>query len=198
MTQHSQEQDEGRDRGILSPADREFLRTSGENLSSEQSRVNARRRIRTRIRNAIIDCDLIVRLLSARDRQLIFQMDDGRENSFTDGQEAMITFLVNSLAVDDFGDFEAVLQSGVQRSESPNAPELLAASLTTERLTDTDEPDQYMPDSTEVVDPDTVGNLAIRGTYETRIKENAESNEHEGPDADPKSEDNDTISDDAD
>jgi len=111
-------EEKDRERGILSPADREFLLTGGENLSSEQSRRNTRRRIRNRIRNAIIDFDLIVRLLSDEDKQLVFEEEGEWQPAFMSGQKAMIEFLYSALA--DTGepiDFETVLKSGVHDGE---------------------------------------------------------------------------------
>ncbi|WP_053773179.1 hypothetical protein [Halorubrum tropicale] len=109
-----------RDRGVLTPADREFLRTEGKNLGSEQSRRNTRRRIRKRIRNAIIDFDLIVRLLNDEDRALVFEEEEDHwDRVFQAGQKAMIEFLYAGLADADETtmDFETVLKSGVHDAE---------------------------------------------------------------------------------
>jgi hypothetical protein len=111
---------EDRDRGILSPADREFLLTGGDNLSSDQSRRNARRRIRDRIRNAIIDFDIITRLLNEDDKRMVFDEEGEWRPAFTSGQKAMIEFLYSSLADvenDDAADFETLLKSGVHDAE---------------------------------------------------------------------------------
>lgn len=109
-----------RDRGVLTPADREFLRTEGKNLGSEQSRRNTRRRIRQRIRNSIIDFDLIARLLDDEDRELVFEEDEDHwDRVFQAGQKAMIEFLYAGLAdaEDVTMDFETVLKSGVHDAE---------------------------------------------------------------------------------
>jgi len=111
---------EDRDRGILSPADREFLLTGGDNLNSDQSRRNARRRIRNRIRNAIIDFDIITRLLADDDKRLVFEEEGEWRPAFTSGQKSMIEFLYGTLAdveKDDTPDFETLLKSGVHDAE---------------------------------------------------------------------------------
>jgi hypothetical protein len=111
-------EEKDRDRGILSPADREFLLTGGDNLASEQSRRNTRRRIRNRIQNAIIDFDLITRFLDDEDKRLVFEEDDEWGPAFTSGQKAMVELLYNGLAESDGGmDFEKVLKSGVHDAE---------------------------------------------------------------------------------
>lgn len=111
-------EEQDRDRGILSPADREFLTTGGENLSSDSARQNARHRIRNRIRNAIIDFDLIVRLLDEEDQRLVFGEEGEWEPSFISGQKAMIEFLYTTLKDSDTPvDFETILRSGVHDGE---------------------------------------------------------------------------------
>lgn len=111
-------EDEERQRGILSPADREFLLTSGENMSSEQARRNARRRIRERIRHGIIDFDLITRLLLEEDRDQLFEEEDEWQPAFQAGQKSMIEFLYNGLRDSDGPlDFETLLRSGVHDAE---------------------------------------------------------------------------------
>ena len=59
-----------RDRGVLTPADREFL--TGERELSDQSAYNARVRIRNRVRNALLDFEILFNELSERDRERIF------------------------------------------------------------------------------------------------------------------------------
>lgn len=70
--------DDDRDRGILTPADRAFLR--GETrLRSEQSAYDARYRIRSRLRNAVYDLALLFEQLEPRDRERVFaeeELDD--------------------------------------------------------------------------------------------------------------------------
>lgn len=107
-----------RDRGILSPADREFLTSGGQNLNSESARQNARYRIRNRIRNAIIDFDLITRLLDEEDQRLVVGEKDEWEPAFISGQKAMIEFLYTTLEdADTSVDFETILKSGVHDAE---------------------------------------------------------------------------------
>lgn len=59
-----------RQRGILSKADREFLINLGDGME-EQSKLNARQRIRDRIRNGLEDFDFLIRRPQRRDFQTI-------------------------------------------------------------------------------------------------------------------------------
>lgn len=62
---------EERERGILTPQDREFLRGEREDIS-EGSKYNTRRRIRQRTEDAILDFSLLLEGLTDRDRERIF------------------------------------------------------------------------------------------------------------------------------
>lgn len=64
-------------RGLLTEADREFLR--GERELSESAERNARQRIRDRVQTGIADFELLWSLLPDRDLELIFYPDDGDE-----------------------------------------------------------------------------------------------------------------------
>jgi len=73
---------ENRDRGVLTPADRQFLR--GETtLRSEQSAYDARYRIRRRLRNAIYDLALLFECAEPRDRERVFA-DDALDEALVD------------------------------------------------------------------------------------------------------------------
>ena len=61
-----------RGRGILSKADREFLLGEKEELT-EQSKRDARYRIRKRLENALLDMRLLADLLEPEDRKLVFE-----------------------------------------------------------------------------------------------------------------------------
>lgn len=70
--------DEGRDRGILTSSDREFL--SGTNELTDQSARDARYRIRNRVKNSIRDIAFLDRFLEKKDRkpvaEAVFQNDN--------------------------------------------------------------------------------------------------------------------------
>lgn len=61
-----------RDRGILSPADREYLHGRKEDLT-EQSKRDTRYRIRKRVENGIYDMALLAKNLDPDDRKQIFK-----------------------------------------------------------------------------------------------------------------------------
>lgn len=63
--------DDDRPRGILSQADRQFLRGEKE-YNSEQSKRDARYRIRERVKNSILDFSILYQHLDQRDRDQIF------------------------------------------------------------------------------------------------------------------------------
>jgi hypothetical protein len=67
--------DTSRDRGVLTPADREFLRGEA-TLESDQSTYDARYRIRRRVRNAVLDFALLFERMEHRDRERVFADDD--------------------------------------------------------------------------------------------------------------------------
>jgi hypothetical protein len=60
-----------RDRGILTPDDREFLQGEKE-YSSEQSERDARYRIRQRVKNAILDFNILLHHFEEKDRSQVF------------------------------------------------------------------------------------------------------------------------------
>ncbi|MDY6765422.1 MAG: hypothetical protein SV377_07055 [Halobacteria archaeon] len=110
--------DEERPRGIITPADRAFLRGERE-FGHEQSRRNTRARIRKRIRNSILDFSVLVQHLDEKDREQIFDMDDLKDderNEVTQGIIDALVFLY--LGADDAGiPFELLLEEGVKRGE---------------------------------------------------------------------------------
>jgi hypothetical protein len=66
--------DADRGRGVLTPADRRFL--GGDvALGSEQSRYDARYRIRQRTRNALLDFPILFEQLADRDREQVFDAE---------------------------------------------------------------------------------------------------------------------------
>lgn len=81
-----------RPRGILSPADRAYLRGEAD-LQSEQSEYDARYRIRERIRHALLDFDLLFEHLSDGDREQVFDPAPDERETFTEGVLSAIAFL---------------------------------------------------------------------------------------------------------
>ena len=111
---------DGRDRGILSRADRDYLRGRAE-FSSVQAERNARARIRDRVYESVYDFEMLVEHLSSHDRELVF----GKRLGEADGRDAYDA-LVSALAflyqgVEDTGiDFEDVLTEAVNVAEAQN------------------------------------------------------------------------------
>jgi hypothetical protein len=75
--QPDQPQPNERPRGILSPADRQFLR--GEKNLSDSAERNARHRIRNRVQASLADFELLWTYLPDRDLQLLFAPDDKQD-----------------------------------------------------------------------------------------------------------------------
>lgn len=109
---------ENRERGILSPADRAYLRGETE-LASKQSKRNARARIRNRIRNGIFDLELLVEHLEERDRELLFaeQFEEMDGTAAFDALVSAMAFLYRG--IDDTSlAFETVLREGINVAEA--------------------------------------------------------------------------------
>jgi hypothetical protein len=115
--------DADRGRGVLTPADRRFL--GGDvALGSEQSRYDARYRIRQRTRNALLDFPILFEHLAARDREQVF---DAEHEELADAVADAVAFCylgATSLDVDP----EQVIAAGVRRAEQrlrgPDCPPL--------------------------------------------------------------------------
>ncbi|WP_459191582.1 hypothetical protein [Halosimplex sp. J119] len=113
-----------RPRGILSPADRSYLR--GETtFESAQSERNARARIRERVLAGLYDADLLADALSERDRELVFEKHVGDD---PEGVRALIAALALLYrGAEDAGlDFGTLLEEGVSRAEADRS---VAASV---------------------------------------------------------------------
>lgn len=130
--------DDDRPRGILTEADRSFLKGKKE-FSSEQSERDARYRIRQRIKNSILDFSIITRYLDSKDRDQIFKpLAQKSGNSLEEFQETLNseafnqfvedTMLINGVS-DTFGffykatksadvSFEEMLESTIEDIES--------------------------------------------------------------------------------
>ena len=107
-----------RERGVLSAADREYLRGERD-LSSVQAERNARARIRNRVYDALLDFEVLVEHLPERDLDLVFE----KRTAEGDGTEAFdalvstVAFLYRGLGRTDLG-FETVLREGVNLAEA--------------------------------------------------------------------------------
>ncbi|MFC7070085.1 hypothetical protein [Halobaculum lipolyticum] len=106
-----------RERGILTPADRRYLRGETE-FASVQSERNARARIRDRLHAALYDFEVLVEGLSDRDRELVFgDRLDGEGTAAFDALVSAAAFLYRG--VDDTEiDFETVLSEGINLAEA--------------------------------------------------------------------------------
>jgi hypothetical protein len=109
-----------RERGILSEADRRYLRGEAE-YASVQAERNARARIRERVSESVRDYELLVEGLSERDTDLVFEKRfgevDGRE-SF-DALVSAVAFLYRGIEATGL-EFEDVLAEGINVAEASN------------------------------------------------------------------------------
>ncbi|WP_323191761.1 hypothetical protein [Halostella sp. PRR32] len=131
---------DSRDRGILSQADRAYLRGEAD-LATVQSERNTRARIRDRIYDAVLDFELVVGELTDHDRKLIFE----KRLAETEGTEAFdalvsaVAFLYQATGDTEL-DFETVLKEGINVAEATDERvatvdfDLTFRSLTVEQL----------------------------------------------------------------
>lgn len=84
--------DPDRDRGILTPSDREFL-LGRKTDYTDHSKKQKRNRIRRRVRNAILDFTILFDHLDDRDRETVFDPDDAERDAYTRGITDMLAFL---------------------------------------------------------------------------------------------------------
>ncbi|WP_255192200.1 hypothetical protein [Natronobeatus ordinarius] len=84
--------DPDRERGILTPSDREFL-LGRKTDYTEHSKKQKRNRIRRRIRNAILDFTIIFEHLDDRDRETVFDPEDAEREAYTRGITDMLALL---------------------------------------------------------------------------------------------------------
>ncbi len=84
--------DPDRDRGVLTPSDREFL-LGRKTDYTEHSKKQKRNRIRRRVRNAILDFTILFDHLDDRDRETVFDPDDAERDAYTRGIVDMLAFL---------------------------------------------------------------------------------------------------------
>lgn len=115
-----------RPRGMLSPADREFLLGETE-MDHDQSRRNAEARIRERVTNALLDFNLLIHNLREKDRRQIFEksMDD---DEFREGLMAALSFAYAGTR--DAGvDFAHVLEPAIRTTEEAHAAKTLGSTV---------------------------------------------------------------------
>jgi hypothetical protein len=127
---------ENRPRGILTNSDRSFLQGE-KNLKSEQSRRDARYRIRKRVRNAILDYSILSKKLSEKDLSMVFEIEDidfsqfespseglqdesvvsklVKNQRFQQGLKDNIAFLYSGLSESDL-DFIEMIEQGVKEA----------------------------------------------------------------------------------
>ncbi len=108
-----------RERGILTPADRAFLHGEKEDLT-EQSKRDARYRIRKRTRDGLIDLGTIYEHLDDNDRQLVFEelKEDERSIVFRGGIALLFRGLVDiaDSISEAASQLETFIESAVTRS----------------------------------------------------------------------------------
>lgn len=105
-----------RDRGILSTADREYLRGERE-FGSEQAERNARARVRDRVYEALLDFELLVEHLSERDRELVFADRVTEGGRGATALLSAVAFLYRGVGDTDVP-FETVLAEGISLAEA--------------------------------------------------------------------------------
>lgn len=107
-----------RERGILSQADRAYLRGESD-LASVQSERNTRARIRDRIYQSILDFELLVEQLPERDRELVFEkrFDEMDGTEAFDALVSAVGFLYRATRDTDL-EFETVLNEGINVAEA--------------------------------------------------------------------------------
>ena len=81
-----------RERGILTPSDREFL-VGTKTDYTDHSKKQKRNRIRRRLRNAILDFTILFEHLEDRDRETVFNPEDDSREAYTQGIIDMLGFL---------------------------------------------------------------------------------------------------------
>lgn len=115
--------EDSRDRGILTPENRAFLRGETE-YEYEQSAINARRRIRERVRNSILDFAIVFEYLSEDDlRAVVEEVKEQNpthreqlqpEREFGDGMVDTVAFA--GLCASELGsDFETLASAAIRR-----------------------------------------------------------------------------------
>lgn len=112
------ERERERERGVLSPADRDYLRGESD-LASVQSERNTRARVRERVYHAVLDFELLVEHLSETDRRLVFEeyFDEVDGTEAFDALVSAVAFLYRGTTDTDL-DFESVLHEAINVAEA--------------------------------------------------------------------------------
>ncbi|ADJ14152.1 hypothetical protein [Halalkalicoccus jeotgali] len=84
--------DPDRDRGVLTPSDREFL-LGRKTDYTDHSKKQKRNRIRRRVRNAILDFTILFEYLDERDRETVFDPENEECDAYTRGITDTLAFL---------------------------------------------------------------------------------------------------------
>ncbi|MFC6906007.1 hypothetical protein [Halalkalicoccus tibetensis] len=84
--------DPDRDRGVLTPSDREFL-LGRKTDYTDHSKKQKRNRIRRRVRNALLDFTILFDHLDERDRETVFDPEDEERDAYTRGITDTLAFL---------------------------------------------------------------------------------------------------------
>lgn len=107
--------DSERDRGILTPSDREFL-LGRKTDYTEHSKKQKRNRIRRRVRNAILDFTILFDHLDERDRKTVFDPEDAERDAYTRGiTDALAFFHLGTMGYST--PFKDMLARGVSKGE---------------------------------------------------------------------------------
>jgi len=114
--------DDDRDRGILTPDDRKFLKGEKE-YQSEQSERDARYRIRSRIKDAILDFSILLHHLDRHDREQVFSTYDGvsglSDNSDELSGEAFRDFVESTMFQNGISDALSFFILGIEDTNEP-------------------------------------------------------------------------------
>jgi hypothetical protein len=104
-----------RGRGILTPSDREYL-LGRKTDYTDHSKKQKRNRIRRRLRNALLDFTILFECLEDRDRETVFNPDDGDRDAYTQGITDMLAFL-HLGTMGYYTPFKDMLSEGVNKAE---------------------------------------------------------------------------------
>ncbi|WP_135822338.1 hypothetical protein [Halostella litorea] len=107
--------DSDRPRGILTPSDRDFL-LGRKTDYTDHSKKQKRNRIRRRVQNAILDFSILFECLEERDRDTVFDPDDGEREGLTQGVTDMLAFL-HLGTMGYYTPFKDMLSEGVGKAE---------------------------------------------------------------------------------
>lgn len=119
FTEHSRD----RDPGILTYADRAYL--LGEKDVSGGSEVQLRQRMRDRVRNGLLDFELLLRYMDDRDIQTIFnnasspsQRGESEPDNIYWGAESALGFIYHGISEHTHANFEQLVRSAVEYGSS--------------------------------------------------------------------------------